>query len=70
MLTVAHRLNTIMDYDQVLVMSDGKAIEFGPPEKLLENADGVFSELVRNTGKESAVALKKMASSANLLQLT
>jgi len=70
LLTVAHRLNTIMNYDQVLVMSDGKAAEFGPPGKLLENEKGVFSELVRNTGKESAVALKKLASTANLLQQT
>lgn len=70
LLTVAHRLNTIMNYDQVLVMSDGKAVEFGPPGELLENEKGVFSELVRNTGKESAVALKKLASSANLLPQT
>jgi ABC-type multidrug transport system fused ATPase/permease subunit len=58
-----------MDYDQILVMSDGKAVEFGPPEKLLQNEDGVFTELVRNTGRESEKALKKMASSSNLTSL-
>eukprot|EP00563_Minutocellus_polymorphus_P003209 CAMPEP_0181029080 /NCGR_PEP_ID=MMETSP1070-20121207/5007_1 /TAXON_ID=265543 /ORGANISM="Minutocellus polymorphus, Strain NH13" /LENGTH=1343 /DNA_ID=CAMNT_0023106365 /DNA_START=68 /DNA_END=4096 /DNA_ORIENTATION=- len=58
LLTIAHRLDTIMDYDCILAMDSGKAAEFGPPHKLLENEDGVFSELVRNTGKESANALK------------
>ena len=62
LLTVAHRLNTIMDYDQVLVMSDGKAVEFGPPGILLEKEEGFFTELVQSTGKKSAKALKKMAS--------
>jgi ABC-type multidrug transport system fused ATPase/permease subunit len=70
LLTIAHRLDTIMDYDVVLVMDSGKAAEFGPPHDLLENEAGVFSELVRNTGKESANALKTIASNASLSQLS
>lgn len=45
-ITVAHRLNTIMDSDLVLVMDDGKAAEFDKPSSLLSNADGIFKSLV------------------------
>jgi ABC-type multidrug transport system fused ATPase/permease subunit len=58
LITIAHRLNTIMDYDCILVMSDGKAAEFGTPAELLSNKDGLFSELVESTGKESSAALR------------
>jgi ABC-type multidrug transport system fused ATPase/permease subunit len=60
LLTVAHRLNTIMDYDYILVMDKGRAVEFGPPIELLES-EGVFTELVNATGEESAAALRKTA---------
>ena len=61
LLTVAHRLNTIMDYDTVLVMDKGKAVEFGSPQTLLANENGVFADLVNSTGFESAIALREMA---------
>lgn len=61
MITIAHRLNTIMDYDKVLVMDKGRAMEFDTPEKLLEDADGVFTTLVDSTGKESSIVLREMA---------
>ena len=46
--TIAHRLNTIMDYDKILVLEDGRVVEFGPPQVLLRNEHGVFAELYRN----------------------
>lgn len=44
-LTVAHRLNTIMDSTHILVMSDGKAVEFDTPGALLSKG-GLFKDLV------------------------
>ena len=45
-ITVAHRLNTIMDSDLVLVMDDGRAAEFDKPSALLSKEDGLFKGLV------------------------
>lgn len=61
LLTIAHRLNTIMDYDMVLVMDEGRVGEFGSPKALLENQDGLFSKLVDSTGNESSFVLRQMA---------
>lgn len=44
-LTVAHRLNTIMDSTHILVMDDGKAAEFDTPSNLLAKG-GLFKDLV------------------------
>jgi len=47
-LTVAHRLNTILDSDKVLVMDKGRVAEFGSPSELLEREDSLFASLVAN----------------------
>lgn len=44
--TVAHRLNTIMDSDFILVMADGRAEEFDTPSNLLKKG-GMFRDLVK-----------------------
>eukprot|EP00127_Corallochytrium_limacisporum_P002080 Clim_evm1s101 gene=Clim_evmTU1s101 len=44
--TIAHRLNTILDYDKILVMDSGKRIEFGLPAHLLEDKSTTFSSMV------------------------
>lgn len=58
-ITIAHRLNTIMDYDSVLVMDSGHAAEFGSPADLLMT-NGPFSALVDATGQEGRKALRAM----------
>lgn len=45
-LTIAHRINTIMDSDRVLVMHAGKAVEFDAPAALLQNDQSLFRRLV------------------------
>jgi ABC-type multidrug transport system fused ATPase/permease subunit len=47
-LTIAHRINTIMDSDKILVLKDGRAEEFAPPQELLEDESSIFSEIVRH----------------------
>ena len=42
-ITIAHRLNTIMDYDKVLVMDRGRVVEFDKPDVLLRIKNGHFS---------------------------
>jgi ABC-type multidrug transport system fused ATPase/permease subunit len=52
-LTIAHRVNTIMDSDKILVMKDGVASEFGPPSQLLMDENSLFSEIVRHSRAET-----------------
>ena len=49
MLIIAHRLQTIMDVDKILVLDDGKCVEFGTPEELLKDKDSFFSQLVQSS---------------------
>ncbi|KAI4882036.1 hypothetical protein NFI96_012507 [Prochilodus magdalenae] len=50
-LTIAHRLNTIMDSDRVLVMHAGKVVEFDSPSTLSTRTDSVFKKLLCGTGE-------------------
>ncbi|XP_017889371.1 multidrug resistance-associated protein 4-like [Ceratina calcarata] len=63
-LTIAHRLNTIMDSNKVLVMDHGKAIEFDHPHILLQNEEGHFTGMVKETGHLMYEQLKKIAKQA------
>lgn len=58
MLTVAHRLNTIMDSDRVMVMDAGKIVEFDHPYSLLKNENGYFSKMV---AEANSMQLKSIA---------
>ncbi|XP_050309948.1 ATP-binding cassette sub-family C member 4-like [Anthonomus grandis grandis] len=60
-LTIAHRLHTVMDSDKILVMDAGKAVEFDHPHILLRNPKGYLSELVRKTGAGTASHLRQIA---------
>ncbi|KAJ7751195.1 P-loop containing nucleoside triphosphate hydrolase protein [Mycena maculata] len=48
-ITIAHRLKTIMDYDRILVLDDGELLEFGPPKTLLQKMGGAFREMCRKS---------------------
>ncbi len=48
-LTIAHRLNTIMDSDRILVLDDGHVAEFDSPSVLLNKEGGLFRALVEKS---------------------
>ncbi|TNY24017.1 hypothetical protein DMC30DRAFT_371993 [Rhodotorula diobovata] len=47
---IAHRLNTIMDCDKILVMSAGEVAEYDSPANLLAKPDGIFRALAAEAG--------------------
>ncbi|XP_048187708.1 multidrug resistance-associated protein 1 [Perognathus longimembris pacificus] len=48
-LTIAHRLNTIMDYTRVIVLDKGEVLECGPPAQLLQHR-GLFYSMAKDAG--------------------
>lgn len=60
-LTIAHRLHTVMDNDRVLVVDAGQVVEFGHPFQLLQDGDGFFKKLIEQTGLEEAALLTQTA---------
>lgn len=63
-LTVAHRLETVIDSDKILVMDDGCVTEFDHPYVLLQNEDGHFTSLIRETGHNNYIKLYNIAKAA------
>ncbi|KAG5647718.1 hypothetical protein DXG03_008441 [Asterophora parasitica] len=55
-ITIAHRLKTIMDYDRVLVLDDGEIVEFGPPKELMGTVGGRFREMCRQSADWALLA--------------
>jgi ABC-type multidrug transport system fused ATPase/permease subunit len=49
-ITIAHRLQTIIDYDKVLVLDKGEIVEFGDPFDLVSKSDGVFHGMCEMSG--------------------
>ena len=48
-ITIAHRLKTIIDYDRILVLGDGQVIQFGKPVDLIRQEGGAFREMCRKS---------------------
>jgi ABC-type multidrug transport system fused ATPase/permease subunit len=52
LLVIAHRLSTIADFDKILVLSDGRAAEFGSPRELWEKGEaGLFRSMCEESGE-------------------
>ncbi|KAE8383307.1 P-loop containing nucleoside triphosphate hydrolase protein [Aspergillus bertholletiae] len=55
LLVIAHRLSSIADFDRVLVLDAGKAVEFGAPKDLMNIENGVFRNLVNHSGERDVL---------------
>ena len=80
MVTIAHRLGTVIEYDSVLVMEAGRVVEWGQPWALLQrpparpsgtvgshsDMPGTFSALVAETGQQHSTWLRGRAQAAHL----
>ncbi|KAJ4837827.1 Canalicular multispecific organic anion transporter 1 [Turnera subulata] len=60
MLIIAHRLNTIIDCDRILVLDAGQVLEHATPEELLSNEGSAFSRMVQSTGPANAQYLRSL----------
>ncbi|XP_055357966.1 LOW QUALITY PROTEIN: ATP-binding cassette sub-family C member 10-like [Paramacrobiotus metropolitanus] len=53
-ITIAHRLHTVMDYDRIIVMSDGKIVETDSPSNLLRSPSSHFAMLYQQSQRSIA----------------
>jgi len=53
-LTIAHRLSTLADYDRIMVMESGYVAEYGTPSELLEKRNSKLTGFVNSLGKHGA----------------
>lgn len=51
MITVAHRLNTIINSDRIAVLGAGKCLEYGSPDELANKKGGEFASLLSEVKK-------------------
>ncbi|KAJ3271079.1 hypothetical protein HDV01_007092 [Terramyces sp. JEL0728] len=62
-ISIAHRLNTIADFDRVLVLDQGRLSEYDAPHILLQDEDSEFTKLVESSGSSNAAAIRQIAKS-------
>ena len=52
-ITIAHRLKTVLDYDRILVLRSGEIVEFDSPQVLLRKPGGAFRDMCRASADKS-----------------
>jgi len=55
-ITIAHRLQTVVDYDKVLVLDKGSVVEYGHPWELMQKVDGSFKSMCEMSGDYDGLA--------------
>ncbi|OBA19390.1 P-loop containing nucleoside triphosphate hydrolase protein [Metschnikowia bicuspidata var. bicuspidata NRRL YB-4993] len=64
-LTIAHRLRSIIDYDKILVMDAGRVVEYDDPYALIANKDSLFYSMCENSGELDSLTKLAKASFVN-----
>ena len=52
-------MNTIIEYDKIISIEEGKLIEYDSPFNLLQNPNSLFYSLVSKTGKDNLFILER-----------
>ena len=61
MLTIAHRIETVIDSDRIIVLEKGSIVESGVPHLLLQNEDSYLSRLVNQLEASTQNSLRDVA---------
>ena len=64
-LTIAHRLSTLADYDKILVMENGTIVEYGTPKHLLERSNSKLNGFVESLGRAGASQFREIVRKNN-----
>ena len=60
----------MIDYNRVMLLEDGRIVEYDTPGNLLANRDSKFYALCKATGKDEFATLKRLAGVANVTKET
>jgi ABC-type multidrug transport system fused ATPase/permease subunit len=55
LVVIAHRLSTIADFDRIMVLDEGRIVEYDSPKVLFEKKDGIFRGMVESSGERDVL---------------
>lgn len=68
-LVIAHRLHTVMDLDRLLVIDNGRVVEFGPPYSLLAREGSIVNKMAKEAGQSTYDHLLDIAKKVSKLEI-
>lgn len=64
-ITIAHRLNTIIQYDKILVLNNGQVEEYDTPLALVKDEGSFLGKMIRKVGKTYMEKMVSLAEAAH-----